>query len=50
MIVVNINVVDLFIPHPPTNLQISWEIDERSGFFGHVTLNISWDDSQSSYT
>ena len=35
------------IPIPPSNLQISDEIDERVEFFGHVTLNISWDAPQS---
>ena len=35
------------IPIPPSNLQISDEIDERVGFFGHVILNISWNAPQS---
>lgn len=35
------------IPNPPTNIQLSEEIDTRSGFFGHVILNISWDRPQS---
>ena len=35
------------IPIPPINLQISEEVDERVGFFGHVILNISWDAPQS---
>ena len=35
------------VPIPPINLQISEEVDERVGFFGHVILNISWDAPQS---
>ena len=33
-------------PVPPTGLQISEEIDKRVGFFGHVILNILWDNPQ----
>ena len=35
------------IPNPPTSIRFTEAIDKRTGFFGHVTLNITWDGPQS---
>ena len=35
------------IVHPPRNLQVLSAIDTRIGFFGYVSLNISWEPPQS---